>query len=105
MAEPAQKVSYTFAEYLAKEQASETKHEFLDGQIYDMAGGTLDHALMAANVAGELRSQLRGRPCSVFPSDARIRVQETDLSTYPEVSVICGKVQVDPEDENSAVNP
>jgi Uma2 family endonuclease len=105
MGEPAGKVSFTYAEYLERELASDTRHQFLDGQIYDMSGGSPDHALIAANVSGELRSQLRDRPCRVFSSDLRIRVQETGLSTYPDVSVVCGKTQVDAEDPHAILNP
>ncbi|MDC0748416.1 Uma2 family endonuclease [Polyangium mundeleinium] len=105
MAEPAGKLKVTFAEYLALEEGSETKHEFLDGQIYDMAGGTPNHGLLAGNVARALGNQLEGRPCRVHPADVRIRVQATGLSTYPDVSVVCGQLQVDAEDKNGVVNP
>ncbi|MDI1448107.1 Uma2 family endonuclease [Polyangium sp. 6x1] len=105
MAEPAGKLKVTFAKYLALEEASETKHEYLDGQIYDTAGGTPDHGLLAGNVLRALGNQLEGRPCRVHPADVRIRIQATGLSTYPDVSVICGKLQVDAEDKNGIVNP
>lgn len=105
MTEPARKLKYTFAEYLAMEAASETKHEYLDGEIYDMAGGTPDHAGLAANVIGELHAALRGRPCRVFSSDLRVRVLATGLGTYPDATVICGAFEHDPEDTNTAVNP
>ncbi|HVK65496.1 MAG TPA: Uma2 family endonuclease [Polyangium sp.] len=105
MAEPAGKLKVTFAEYLALEEASETKHEYLDGHVYDMAGGTPDHGLLAGNVLRALGNQLEGRPCRVHPADVRIRIQATGLSTYPDVSVVCGKLQVDAEDKNGVVNP
>lgn len=105
MSEPAEKLKVTYAEYLAQEEASETKHEYLDGQIYDMAGGTPDHALLCLNVGGELRAQLRDRPCRAYSADLRVRIQATDLTTYPDVSVVCGKLQVAPEDKNAIVNP
>ncbi len=53
-----------------------------------MAGGTLSHAAIAVNIAAMLRDQLRGKPCRVFSSDLRIRVQATGLGTYPDVSVM-----------------
>lgn len=105
MNEPARKLKHTFAEYLAMEAASETKHEYLDGQIYAMAGGTPEHSGLAANVIGELRVALRGRPCRVFTSDLRVRVLATGLGTYPDATVIRGSFEVDPEDENTAANP
>lgn len=105
MAEAAQEITYTVAQYLEQEEASETKHEFLDGRIYDMAGGTPEHALCMNNVGGELRSLLRGRPCRVYSADMRVYVQATGLRTYPDVSVVCGKPQVDVDDKNAVLNP
>ena len=105
MAEPAQKRTHTFAEYLALEAASGIRHEFLDGEIYAMAGGTIEHGALAANAIGELRGALRGRPCRVLTADVRIRVLATGLGTYPDVSVVCGSIERDPEDANTVVNP
>lgn len=105
MSEPARKSLFTYDEYLAQERTSETKHEFLAGEIFAMAGGTPEHARLAVNVSSELRAQLRRRPCAVFSSDLRVRVLATGLSTYPDVSVVCGKIERDPADEDVAVNP
>ncbi len=105
MPEPARTLSFSFDEYLARERASGTKHELVNGEIYAMAGGTVEHGLLAANVIGELRSQLRGRPCAVTTSDVRIRMLATGMATYPDVSVVCGSLQRDPEDRNTLVNP
>jgi len=96
---------YTYADYLALEQASNVKHEFLDGEIYAMAGGTPTHAALAAVVSSVLHQQLRGGPCRVFSSDLRVRVLATGLATYPDVTVICGELEVDPENRDTAVNP
>ncbi len=95
----------SYAEYLAKERESEEKHEFLDGEISAMAGGTPEHARLCASVAGVLREKLAGKPCSVFSSDLRVRVLATGLATYPDVSVVCGKLELDPEDPQAATNP
>ncbi|WP_433929345.1 Uma2 family endonuclease [Sorangium cellulosum] len=105
MAEPARNRTSTFAEYLAREQTSETKHEHVNGEIFAMAGGTPEHGLMAVNVASVLRGQLLDRRCRVYNSDVRVRVQATGLTTYPDVSVVCGRLERDPEDENSLLNP
>lgn len=98
---------YTFEEYLALEQISPVRHEFADGQVWAMAGGSPDHAAIAINVAAMLREQLRGRPCRVFGSDLRIRVRETGLSTYPDVSVVCDRLETDSADAsgNTVLNP
>ncbi|WP_437620584.1 Uma2 family endonuclease [Sorangium sp. So ce1151] len=105
MDEPARKLTFTFAEYLAREQASETKHEYANGEIFAMAGGTPEHGLMAVNVASVLRGQLVDRRCRVYNSDVRVRSQATGLATYPDVSVVWGRLERDPEDENSILNP
>ncbi len=105
MSRPAGHVSYTFAEYLAVEQVSGVKHEFLDGRILAMAGGTPAHAALAAGVIGLLFAQLRGGTCRVYDSDLRVRVQATGLATYADVTVICGPLAQDPDDRNTAVNP
>lgn len=105
MSEPPRKISYTFAEYLALEAKSATKHELVNGEIFAMAGGTPEHGRLSVNVQGELRNALRGRPCAVFNSDVRVRVQATGLGTYPDATVVCGRLAVDPEDKNTIVNP
>lgn len=98
---------FTFEDYLALEEISTVKHEFLDGTVLAMAGGTPDHGALAANVIALLGGQLRDRPCRVFTSDVRIRVKATGLATYPDVSVVCGEQQLDPDDRegNTIVNP
>lgn len=95
----------TYAQYLELERGSLEKHEYLRGQVWAMAGGTPSHAQIAANVTAALSAALKGRPCGAFSSDLRVRVVETDRSTYPDVTVVCGKRQLAPDDENAVVNP
>ena len=98
---------FTFDEYVLLEEDSRTKHEFLDGQVWAMAGGSPEHAAVSMNVGTLLTNALRGRPCRVYSSDLRVRVQATGLGTYPDVAVVCGAVELDPEDpkKQTAVNP
>ncbi|WP_437948281.1 Uma2 family endonuclease [Sorangium sp. So ce296] len=105
MNEPARKIIWTYAEYLDQERASPTKHEFLNGEIFAMACGTPEHARLCLSVGAELRAHLRGRPCVVYSSDLRVRVQATGLSTYPDVSVVWSRLECDPEDTDAALNP
>ena len=105
MNEPARKLRYTFAEYLEREAKSEVKHEYVNGEIFAMAGGTIEHSRLSVNVAAELRGALRGKPCNVFNTDLRHRVLATGLATYPDVSVVCGKAQRDPQDDHAVTNP
>jgi Uma2 family endonuclease len=104
MAPPAHTIRYTLAEYLALERSSNVKHEFLDGQIYAMAGGTPEHAALAAAVLGLLFAELRGGPCRAYDADLRVRTP-TGLSTYPDVTVVCGASTRDREDAQAVTNP
>jgi Uma2 family endonuclease len=98
---------HSFAEYLDLEAISRVKHEYLDGHAWAMAGGSPRHAAIAANVIMILAASLRDRPCQVYSSDLRVRVKATGLATYPDLSVVCGTLQTDPEDPggNTAINP
>ena len=97
---------YTWQDYLRIEESSDVKHEFFDGQIYAMAGGTVEHSALAVALTVALSNQLRGDPCRVFNSDLRIRVEATGLATYPDVSIVCGEPRLDPEGKRTTVlNP
>jgi Uma2 family endonuclease len=96
---------YTFQEYLALEASSTVRHEFLAGEIYAMAGGTPQHAALAMAVGAALLNQTRGGPCRVHGSDLRVRSLATGLTTYPDVTVVCGPYEADPQDKNTIVNP
>lgn len=95
----------TYAEYLAREAASDVKHEFIAGEVFAMAGGTVEHGALAAALIGELRSALSGKPCRVFSSDVRVLVSSTDASFYPDLSIVCGKLENVSTDANAIVNP
>lgn len=98
---------FGFDEYLRLEEDSNVKHEFLNGEVWAMAGGSPGHAAIGANVISLLRSALEGRPCQVFTSDLRVRVRETGLATYPDASVVCDELELDPDDPkgHTATNP
>lgn len=92
-------------QYLEIERKAEFKSEYVSGQIFAMAGGTLEHSAIGTNIAGELRSSLRGEPCQVFNSDLRITIMQTGLKTYPDVTVVCGEPHRHPLDKDSIINP
>lgn len=95
----------TEAEYLEIERAAERKSEFFDGEMFAMAGGSPEHSLIAANAVGELRHQLKGRPCVVFDSNLRVKIEATGLSTYPDATVVCGPRRFARENPEALVNP
>ena len=105
MTQPAERLAKSFEDYLKEEAASPTRHEWLRGDVYAMAGGSPEHAAVAANVVALLSALLRARPCRVYTSDARLRVVETGLATYPDVSVVCGRLETDVEDPLAITNP
>jgi Uma2 family endonuclease len=88
----------TLEEYFRFERTALEKHEFRDGQIIAMSGGTYEHSLIIANTIGELRQQLKGKPCKVADSNLRVRITKTVLYSYPDALVICGDPQFDPLD-------
>ncbi len=100
----ARRVHYTYAEYLAMEEASSVRHEYLDGEIYAMAGGSPDHAALAATLISVIRSQLPPG-CRTFTSDLRVRIPATGLTTYPDAAVICGPTERAADDALAVVNP
>jgi Uma2 family endonuclease len=95
----------TYAEYLAAEAVAEVRHEFLNGEVWAMAGGTIEHGALALAVAGELRAALSGKPCRAFSSDVRVRIPETDLATYPDLSIVCGQLETSSDDKDAITNP
>ena len=83
------KLAVSPQEYLALERQSETKNEYYQGEIVALAGASEKHNLIVVNLIGELRAQLKGRPCKVYPSDMRLRVKRSGAYTYPDVMVAC----------------
>jgi Uma2 family endonuclease len=104
MSSPVRRLHYTYEEYLALEDESPVRHEYLDGEIYAMAGGTPDHAALAAIVLRILGNTVPPS-CRTFSSDLRVRIAATGLSTYPDGAVICGRTARAPEDRIAVTNP
>lgn len=96
---------YTRDEYLALEEVSPLKHEYHNGKIYMMAGGTGDHSLVKVAVIRELSTRLRRTPCRVYDSDMRLLVESENLYTYPDAMVVCGKVEYENKKETTLTNP
>lgn len=100
---PAPRHRHSYRTYLELEKYSSVRHEFYDGEIYAMAGGTPDHATLAVNVGAALVSALGDRPARVMSSDLMVKIVATGLATYPDVTVVCGPLQLDPE--SKVTNP
>lgn len=101
MALPNRVSNLTESEYLAIERAADFRSEFFEGEMFAMAGGTRRHSMIAVNLGRELSLALKGGPCVVLDSNMRVRVDETGLYTYPDLSVACdggGRFADDKED-------
>ncbi len=81
-------------EYLEMETVSPVKHEYFDGEIFQMAGASYEHNLATGNIYASLHFQLRRRDCSVVQNDMRLYIEATELYTYPDVMVVCGKPEI-----------
>lgn len=92
-------------EYLKQERAAEFKSEFRDGRAYAMAGATERHNLITVSVLVSLHAQLRRRPCKVYPSDMRVKVQAAAFYTYPDISVVCGRAEFTDATRDTLLNP
>ncbi len=77
-------------DYLAFEDASPTRHEFVDGRIHAMIGGTLRHNRIALNLLRLLEDRLEGTPCQVFVNGVKLHVEAVNSVYYPDVLVYCG---------------
>ena len=77
-------------EYLEIERKAEYKSEYYQGEMFAMAGASLDHNQLVANLVMLFGMQLRGKACRVLPSDVRVCVSATGLYTYPDAVILCG---------------
>jgi len=95
----------TVEEYLAIERRAETRSEYFDGEMFAMTGASPRHVLIVSNLVGELRQQLKPRPCLVLPNDLRVHIPTTGLYTYPDIVVVCGDLQLEDEQLETLLNP
>lgn len=95
----------TEAEYLEFERKSDIKHEFLNGRVWAMAGASWEHNQIVMAASALLFSQLRGKSCTVNPSDQRLKVMKTGLNTYPDISIVCGEPVFAGNEFDTITNP
>lgn len=95
----------TEEEYLAFERASSTKHEYYKGRIYAMTGAKEPHNLIAGNIIAALHPQLRRKGCRIYPGDMRVKIMQTGLNTYPDITVVCGPPQFTDNARDTIINP
>jgi Uma2 family endonuclease len=107
MAIPQEKIRrrYTAEEYLKLERAAEFRHEFLDGQIFAMAGESLSHSRICINLAIEAGSKLKGKPCEALSPNMKVRTSAASLFAYPDLTIVCGKPQFHDTKKDVLTNP
>ncbi len=98
---------FTLEEYLRIErEAQGNRCELIDGEILAMTGGTARHSKVAANAITSLTALLRGKPCQAFTSDLRLLVKSSGMVTYPDVLVVCGRLEFHaPGPADTVLNP
>jgi Uma2 family endonuclease len=100
-------VFLTPEEYLAAERKAERKSEYLNGEVFAMAGVSRWHSTISINLTSSLDVQLRTGPCQVNHSDMRVRVNPTGnyLYAYPDLSVVCGEPRFEDNQFDTLLNP
>ena len=94
----------TYADYLAAEQDSDVRHEFLDGIIVAMAGGSYEHNALAGKLAALLANRVTGN-CMYYTPDQRFWIASRRRGRYADGSVICGPPEPPTHDDQAATNP
>ena len=111
MSLPQSQITVSIEEYLARERESEERHEFLDGQIYEMAGENPRHGAICTNLTGIVHAQLLGTPCQAFSKDTKVRSgpgapQSTKgLFSYSDLVVVCGEIKFHDQQQHVIVSP
>lgn len=99
------KTKLTPQEYLALERQALDKSEYYNGEVFAFAGASEPHNLIVANVLTLFHVQLKTTSCKVYPPDMRVKVSETGLYTYPDVTVVCGEAEIEDEHMDTLLNP
>jgi Uma2 family endonuclease len=107
MTAPAEKRRYTIEEYLTMEEKALDRHEFHDGEILAMSGGTYRHSRINTNFLVAIGNRLRGTPCEPLDSNMRVRIANRASYVYPDISILCGGPQFDADDpkQTTITNP
>jgi Uma2 family endonuclease len=98
---------FSLEEYVELALRSPQRIEYWEGAILDMSGGSPRHSAICSNIARILGTQLRGAPCRVFDANLRVRSVAANRSTYADVTVVCGPLELDPADrtQQTVLNP
>ena len=92
-------------DYLTAERKSLDKHEYYKGEVFAMSGASIPPNLVFSNVFGILSSKLRGKNCKPFGSDLRVHIPQNTLYTYPDITIVCGKIETLHHSFDTITNP
>lgn len=96
---------FTPEQYLALEEVSEYRSEFVQGEIYAMAGGSSDHSLIEGNLIALVNLALERQPCRVYTSNMRLQIEQANMFTYPDAMIVCGRVEFVRGRNDTLTNP
>jgi Uma2 family endonuclease len=94
-----------FQEYLAMERESETRNEYWNGEIFAMTGASREHNQISANIVRVLGNQMLEKPCVVYSSDMKVKIEGVGKYTYPDIVAVCGKAEFEDENGDVLLNP
>ena len=104
--EPIPKYNYiTAEEYLMAERTAAEKHEYYNGEVFAMSGASANYNEIFSNLFGEIAHKLKGKGCKPYGSDLRIHIPKNTLYTYPDISIICGEMNLTDDKFDTATNP
>ena len=96
---------YTPEEYLALEEESDIRHEYLNGEIREMAGGTTNHNEIITNLCVALKPRLRKENYRLFTENVRVWIEKYRVYTYPDVMVISDEPIYHGKGTTTVINP
>jgi Uma2 family endonuclease len=103
---PIPKHKMTMEEYIEFDKNNEGRWEYFDGEVFDMAGGSLNHSKIIANILRNIGNKLEGTRCEALPSEMRIKVPKALPYRYPDVTVVCGEPIIEKiRGQETLVNP
>ena len=92
-------------EYLESEINAVEKHEFFDGEVFAMAGASEKHNRVVVNLTIEIGKHLKGKSCTIYPSDMRVATPQSDAYMYPDLSIVCGEIELKENIFDTLMNP
>jgi len=100
------KPSLSFDQWLEGERSTlEGRTELVDGEVFAMTGASLAHNAIVTNISGELRNQMRGRPCQVYANDLKVMIPSANAGKYPDLVALCGEPELLDERRDVLLNP